>query len=306
VKVGISLPQAAPSLTARGLVAYVQTARDHGLDSVWVGDHLVFPSTIPRDDYPYIEGMHTQANLFPDQRWTEAVVTLAATAAVDDTLERGFAVMLPAQRQPVVLARQLAALHQLTAGRLVVGLGVGWLRQEYAALGTPFEERFDRLEESLRLMQAVWSGEPVRFQGRFWNVADVVGRPAPVGGTVTCWYGGNGMRLLRRLAPLVGGWLPYEPATDVLGRGREVAARARAAAGVTGEFAVGVVTRLPLGGGRPGGAADVGGAGDAALEVLTRYRDAGVDHLVVLASVGRDVEANRERIETLGALFKAL
>jgi probable F420-dependent oxidoreductase len=296
VKVGIALPQSSPSLTGRGLYSYVETARAQGLDSVWVGDHLVFPAAIPRADYPYIDGMHANANLFPEQRWTESVVTLAATACLDDTLERGFAVMLPAQRQPVVLARQLAGLHQLTGGRLIVGLGVGWLRQEYAALGTPFEERFDRLEESLRLMQALWRGEPVRFRGRFWTVEDVVGRPAPTGGSVTCWYGGNGNRLLRRLAPLVSGWLPYEPSPEDLERGREVAARAREAAGVTDPFTVGVVTRMPLG---------EAASADAAREVLARYRSAGVEHLVVLASVGRDVEANRERVEALGGLLRA-
>jgi probable F420-dependent oxidoreductase len=290
MKTGIALPQSA-ALGLRALRSFVDTAQGAGLDSLWVGDHLVFPPEVDRATYPYIKGMHGGAHLFSDRQWSESIVTLTAGAALSETMELGFGVLLPALRNPLILAKQLATMDALSGGRLIVGMGVGWLRQEYQALGVPFEERVERLVEQLEIMRLMWTGEPAGYQGRFWSFDQVIALPAPAQGKgLRVWYGGNHLGVLRRLAPAVEGWLPYEPSSADLSAGRAVASQARAAAGAEGPFTIAAVTRLPLAGDRELG---------PARSAVERYRAGGVEHLAVLSSMGRSAEDNRLRIERL-------
>jgi probable F420-dependent oxidoreductase len=290
MKTGIALPQSA-ELDLPALRNFVNTAQAAGLDSLWVGDHLVFPPQVTRSAYPYIEGMHSEAHLFSSRRWSESVVTLTAGGVLAEGMELGFGVLLPVLRNPLILAKQLATMDALSGGRLIVGVGVGWLREEYRALGVPFEERIGRIAEQLEIMRLLWTGEPVEFRGRFWSFDEVIALPAPAQGrNLRVWYGGNDLGLLRRLAPRLEGWLPYEPSDADLAAGQAAASQARATAGCSGPFAVGAVTRLPLADGHPPG---------QARALVDRYRSGGVEHLAVLSSMGRSAEANRVRIERL-------
>lgn len=291
MKLGIALPQAS-ELDLRSLRAFVETARSARLDSLWVGDHLVFPPRVPRENYPYIENMHDEANLFGDYRWFESVVTLATTAGLDEHFELGFGVLLPALRNPLVLAKQLATIDALSRGRLIVGMGVGWMQEEYRALGVAFEERVGRLSEMVDILRLLWTGRAVSFEGRYWVFDEVIALPTPAGGPdLRLWYGGNDLRLLERLAPRVQGWLPYEPSPETIAQGMDVVARARSEAAVTGDFSIAAVTRLQLSEER---------SLDHPLALVTAYCDAGVEHLVVLSSMGRDAESNRRRAQRLG------
>lgn len=290
MKTGIALPQSA-ELGLRALRDFVDTAQAAGLDSLWVGDHLVFPPEVDRATYPYIEGMHSGAHLFSDRQWSESIVTLTAGGALSEAMELGFGVLLPALRNPLILAKQLATMDALSGGRLIVGIGVGWLRQEYQALGVPFEERVERLVEQLEIMRLMWTGEPAGYQGTFWSFDPVIALPVPAQGRrLRVWYGGNNLGVLGRLAPAVEGWLPYEPSDADLSAGRAAASRARAAAGADEPFTIAAVTRLPLMGDQEPG---------RARSVIERYRAGGVEHLAVLSSMGRSAEDNRARIERL-------
>ena len=295
MKTGIALPQSA-DLDLRALRNFVDTAHAAGLDSLWVGDHLVFPPEVPRATYPHIDGMHSGAHLFPARQWSESVVTLTAGGALSGTMELGFGVLLPALRNPLILAKQLATMDALYGGRLIVGMGVGWLREEYRALGIPFGERIERFVEQIEIMRLLWTGQSVRYQGRFWSFDEMIARPAPAQGTgLRIWYGGNDPGLLERLAPTLEGWLPYEPSDTDLSAGRIAVSRARGSAGSPGPFTMAVVTRLPLVAGEEPG---------RAKSVVERYRDSGVEHLVVLSSMGRDAEDNRLRIERLTEVLR--
>jgi probable F420-dependent oxidoreductase len=290
MKIGIALPQSA-ELDLRALRRFVTTAQEAGLHSLWVGDHLVFPPVVERATYPYIEGMHRGANLFEARRWSESVVTLTAGGALANGMELGFAVLLPALRNPLILAKQLATIDALSGGQLIVGVGVGWLREEYRALGVPFAERIERVIEQLDIMRLLWTGQPVGYNGRFWSFDEIIALPVPTQGRrLRVWYGGNDLPLLERLAPALEGWLPYEPSANDVSAGRAVATEARARAGQREPFTIGAVTRLPLAPGHPG---------EQALAVIDRYRSSGVEHLVVLSSMGRDAEENRLRVERL-------
>lgn len=139
-------------------------AEDAGFESLWVGDHLALPA-----------GDAGQGH----QRW-EALITLAHLAAVTSRVRLASGVIVLPQRQPVLLAKQLASLDVLSKGRLMVGIGVGYIEPELRALGVSLAERAARTDEYLAVMRALWTAEPVSFAGRFTSFTDVVQQPGPV------------------------------------------------------------------------------------------------------------------------------
>lgn len=161
-----------------------------GFDSVWVGDSLL---ARPRHD---------------------PLTLLAAVAARTKKVTLGTAVFLPALRNPVVLAHQLATLDQISEGRLVLGAGIASdlpnIRAEFAAAGVPFEGRVGRMMEGLRLCRALWTGKPVDWQGR-WTVKEGVLGPAPYrpGGPLI-WMAGSVRPALERAARHFDGWFANE------------------------------------------------------------------------------------------------
>ena len=155
-------------------------AEDLGFDSVWIGDSLL---ARPRHD---------------------PITMLAAIAARTSAVELGTAVLLPALRNPVVLAHQFATLDQISQGRVILGVGIAAdvpnIRAEFAAAGVPFEKRVGRMMEGLRLCQAFWRGEPVDWEGR-WPVEQGVLAPTPHRPGGPPIWGGASRQKLRRLVP---------------------------------------------------------------------------------------------------------
>ena len=178
-------PDAAP------LLALAERAEGVGLDSVWVGDSLL---ARPRH---------------------EPLPWLAGVAGRVGRVELGTAVLLPALRNPVVLAHLVATLDQVSAGRFIMGIGIAAdvpnIRAEFEAAGVPFEKRVGRMMEGLRLCKALWSGEPVNWDGR-WKVVDSVLGPTPhrVGGPPV-WGGGSAEASLTRAGRHFDGWFPTGP-----------------------------------------------------------------------------------------------
>lgn len=178
-------PETAP------LLALAERAEALGYDSVWVGDSLL---ARPRHD---------------------PLTLLAAVAARTRKIMIGTAVFLPALRNPVVLAHQLATLDRISEGRLVLGAGIATdvanIRAEFAAAGVPFEGRVGRMMEGLRLARALWSGEPVNWHGR-WPVAEGVLGPTPHRpGGPPIWLAGSVRPAFERAAKHFDGWFANEP-----------------------------------------------------------------------------------------------
>lgn len=139
-------------------------AEDAGFESLWVGDHIALP-----DD----DGMSR------DQPRIEALIALAHLAALTQRIRLGVGVIVLPQRQPVLLAKQLASIDHLSNGRLTVGIGVGYVEPELAALGVPLSERGARTDEYLAAMRVLWDEPAPRFDGRFVAFSDVFERPRP-------------------------------------------------------------------------------------------------------------------------------
>ena len=151
------------------LVRRARLAEDVGFESFWVGDHVVLPSGAPAPG----------ADL-PEQPRLEAVVALAYLAALTSRVRLAVGTIVLPQRQPVLLAKQLSTIDVLSKGRLIVGIGIGYLEPELRALGAALADRGARTDEYLAAMRALWDQPTPSFAGRFVSFADVIKRPRPV------------------------------------------------------------------------------------------------------------------------------
>jgi alkanesulfonate monooxygenase SsuD/methylene tetrahydromethanopterin reductase-like flavin-dependent oxidoreductase (luciferase family) len=194
-KIGYLLPTREQIMEGRPetgpLLELATRAAALGFDSVWVGDSL---TARPRHD---------------------PLTLLAGVAGRVPGLTIGTAVLLPMLRNPVILAHQLATLDQLSEGRLILGVGFAAdrpnIRTEFAAAGVPFEHRIGRMLEGLRLCKALWSGQPVDWDGR-WQTAQAVVAPIPHRpGGPPLWIGGNLAGSLDRAGKYFDGWFPIAP-----------------------------------------------------------------------------------------------
>jgi probable F420-dependent oxidoreductase len=119
----------------------------------------------------------------------------------------------------MLLAKQLATLDFLTGGRVILGLGAGWMKEEFDLVGVPFAARGARTEEMVQLMRALWTGETVDFQGQFWQVSACQMQPAPAQGTIPVLWGGHSEHALRRVARVGDGWHPTQLTLEALAAG---------------------------------------------------------------------------------------
>lgn len=197
-------------------VQAAQQAEALGYDSVWTGEHIVLPDPqVPPSPAP------------PDAPMGDSAVALAYLASVTTTIKLGTGIIILPQRQPAVLAKSLASLDHLSGGRLLFGLGVGYLEPEMTACSTPMERRGDRADEYLRAMRTLWSGDAVSFDGEFVHFDRVTANPKPVQADLHTVVGGHSRRAARRAVELGHGWYGFmrDPQTtaDDLAQLRSVA-----------------------------------------------------------------------------------
>ncbi|WP_433061714.1 LLM class F420-dependent oxidoreductase [Dactylosporangium sp. CS-033363] len=190
-----------PATVAR----FVRLLEELGCESVWAVEHVVVPDAYD-SSYPY--DPTGRMSLGPDDDIPDPLHWLTFAAAHTTTLRLGTAMLILPEHNPVDLAKRLATVDVLSGGRLLAGIGVGWLREEYDALGVPFAERGARADEYLEAMRALWTQKPARYDGRFVSFGPVHSRPRPVRGTVPIVVGGHSLAAVRRAARLGDGWYP--------------------------------------------------------------------------------------------------
>jgi probable F420-dependent oxidoreductase len=204
-----------------------QRADAAGFDSVWGGEHVILPTSI-ESRYPYTEDGKIPAE--PDTPIPDPLIWLAFAAAAAPTLRLGTCILIVPQRNPVVLAKELATLDVLSGGRLELGLGVGWMKEEFEALGVPWERRGARTDEYVAAMRALWAGPHAEFHGEFVDFPPVTCSPRPVHSRIPIVVGGDTDAALERVVRLADGYFPGEGAPDRLGtllrRLRDTAERA--------------------------------------------------------------------------------
>ena len=191
MQLGIHLPHAGEQATPALIRRHAIRAEALGFDDVWVSEHII----VPRKEFP-------RSPLFYDP-----VVTLSYVAAVTERVRLGTTVLVLPMRHPLPLAKELASLHNLSNGRLILGAGVGWLEPEFAALGVPFKERGRRMDEGIAMMRAVWSQDPVTFEAKYIpaKIVDMTMTPHPVS-PIPLWIGGSSDAALKRTIRIADGW----------------------------------------------------------------------------------------------------
>ena len=182
-----------------------RTAEAAGFDSVWGGEHVIRPDHI-ESPYPYAADgeMPGQAETpIPDP-----LIWLAYVGAIAPSLRLGTCILIVPQRNPLVLAKELATLDHLTDGRVELGLGVGWMREEFEALGVPWARRGARNDEYVAAMRALWAGPHAEYHGEFVDFPPATCSPRPVNGSIPILVGGDSPAAVRRAARIADGYYP--------------------------------------------------------------------------------------------------
>lgn len=182
----------------------VQLAEKLGYDEIWVGDHVVQPVD-PQTAYLYQPRGPTGVG----HGFHDPFVALTAIAARTERVRIGLSVLIVPYRNPVTTAKALLSIDMLSHGRLDVGIGSGWLAEEFEALGSPYEERGGRTDEYLTLWKKLWTEDPVSFDGKYYKLRTVSFTPKPVQKPYPpIWVGGNSQVALRRLVQHGDVWQP--------------------------------------------------------------------------------------------------
>lgn len=178
-----------------------------GFESVWGGEHVVLPTRMT-SKYPYTADGKIPAE--PDTPIPDPLIWLAFAAAAAPKLRLGTCILIVPQRNPVVLAKELATLDRLSGGRVELGLGVGWLREEFEALGVPWERRGERNDEYIAAMRALWAGPHAEFHGKFVDFPPVTCSPRPVQRSIPILVGGDTDAAIARAVRIADGYFPGE------------------------------------------------------------------------------------------------
>jgi probable F420-dependent oxidoreductase len=250
-------PCANPSTAA----AVARAAEAAGFESLWTGEHIVLPEPqVPPSPVP------------ADTPFIDSAIALAYVAAHTSKVRLGTGIIILPQRNPVVLAKELASLDVLSNGRLIFGIGIGYLEPEFGAIGAPFEHKGPRSEEFLAAMIALWSMEKPQYHGKFVSFGGVNAMPRPVQKPhPEIVFGGHTKQAYGRAARLAKGWFGF--ALDVDGAAKCVEGLKRACSETGRRFDDLEVSVTPR--------------GRVDLDTARRFADLGVSRLILLHR-GRD------------------
>jgi len=205
MRFGVIFANVGPFATPEGARAIATAAEDTGFDSLWTVEHVLVPadyeSTYPYDPSGRMPG--GERTDIPDP-----LVWLSYVAALTTTIRLGTGILIVPQRNPAVMAKEIATLDKLSCGRVLLGVGAGWLAEEFAALDVPFEGRGKRLDSYVAAMRSLWSDEESSVHDEFVNWDRAISRPKPVDGSVPIVVGGHTAVAARRAGRLGDGFFP--------------------------------------------------------------------------------------------------
>lgn len=225
MKFGVSFANILTFSRPDAAIAIAQAAEAAGFDSVWTVEHVLVPADY-ESTYPYdASGRMPAPN---DMDLPDPLIWLTWVAAHTTTLKLATGVLVLPQRNPAILAKELASLDLLSGGRLLLGIGTGWLEEEFDALGVPWERRGARTDSYVHAMRALWEGEETTYQDDFVTYQRAVSRPRPASGTIPIHIGGHSDVAARRAGRLGDGFFPGQHADlpRLLGIVREHAEKA--------------------------------------------------------------------------------
>ena len=280
-----------------------QAADRYQYDSVWITDHVVIPK-VTTSKYPY--SPDGSFDLGAAQHYLDALTVMSYLAGVTERTAIGSSVLILPYRNPMLVAKMVATLDVLSRGRAILAVGVGWMREEFAALNlTTFEERGAATDEYIRILRELWTKEWPSFHGRFYSFDEVRFYPKPVQKPhPPIWIGGHTKAAIRRAALLGDGWHPIglrPPAGLYPEEFAKAVADLRSQAEAAGRDpkAISLSFRVPLrvtDGGTSGTRTPFIGSRDQIVEDIRTYQRLGVSHLIFDVA-GTSVEAILEQLQ---------
>ncbi len=289
MKLGVFLPISGRATGPDTLMEAARSAEAQGFDAVWSADRVVTPWTI-KTSYPYSE--NHEFIVPPDRPFLDSFTCLAFLAACTEKIMLGISVLVLPYRHPLYWTRVAASIERLSRGRLIMGVGAGWMEEEFEALGVSFKDRGRITDEQLQMLSSLWTEEHISYNGQFYRFQDLAFYPKPVQQPrIPIWVGGEGSAAQRRTAKYGDAWFPYyvtiTPAE--LRAGYENTLRLAAEAGrdpaqVKLACCRGIeVTRESV----PQDESRLRGSPEQLVEALRAYRDIGVEHIALQFIVPR-------------------
>jgi probable F420-dependent oxidoreductase len=202
--------------------AVATAADDLGYESIWTVEHVVVPAGYQSWD-PYSNSGKMGGP--DDMSIPDSFTWLAYIAAVTEQIKLGTGVAILPQRNVVYTAKEMATLDQLSGGRVILGAGAGWMKEEFDVLGVPFERRGERMDEYIQALRVLWGDEKPTFEGEFVSFRDTYCRPQPVNRSIPIHIGGRTDRAARRAGELGDGFFPGRCDHEVLAHAIEVMRR---------------------------------------------------------------------------------
>jgi probable F420-dependent oxidoreductase len=205
MKIGLAFANTGPFADIGGLRDLAAAAEGAGIESLWTVEHIIWPSQYD-SAYPY-----SPSGKMPGDKTSpipDPLIWLSFMAASTQSLVLGTGILILPERNPVVLAKEVATLDRLSGGRLQLGVGVGWLEEEFAAIGVPWARRGHRTDEYIHAMRALWAGDDAAYDGEFVSFAGVSSNPKPFGSSVPFVIGGHSKAAAMRAGRLGDGFFP--------------------------------------------------------------------------------------------------
>lgn len=270
MKFGACIPHYGVPMSKKAIADFCKLAERLNFDSIWTTDHIAVNKRYA-DPYGSI---------------LESLMTLSYVAAHTEHVELGTSIIVLPMRNPVIFAKQTATLDQLSDGRLILGVGAGWMEDEFATLEFNFHDRGKIMSEQIRILRILWTEDQPEFNGHFFKFSDIVFLPKPVQETgPQLWIGGSSLSALKRVARLGDGWHPVglspkefaqgkEKLNSIVKSGRKITMSVR----VPVKISSSAKTTYTMSSGDQ--AYMVGGVREAVVREIEAFEHAGLDHLV--------------------------
>ncbi|NCF29861.1 MAG: TIGR03619 family F420-dependent LLM class oxidoreductase [Gammaproteobacteria bacterium] len=281
MKYGFSLIVRGNDATPDSFARIAERAEALDIDSLWCSAHVVLPPQV-KSGYVLMPGvMHPE---HWKERYWEPFTVLSYLAAVTSKITLGTSVVIVPMHNPFELAKQVAEVDQLSGGRFVFGIGVGWFEEEFEVLGQDFHNRGARTDEAIELMKVLWAEDPVSFAGKHYRVENAFFAPKPVQQpSPPIWVAGGSKAALKRAARCADAWHPARPSLENLREARVVLNGYLEEVGRSPE-SLEIAVKLPLifqDGPPASGQPPTQGRVTDIIDAIEAYREAGASQLVL-------------------------
>ncbi len=266
MKLGVCVPNFGGFASPSSVKAAAELSEEHGFDSIWATDHLAVPL---EQKMPY-------------GTTYEALSTLAYLAATTSRIRVGSSAIIIPLRNPVVVAKQAATIDRFSNGRLILGIGFGWLEAEFRYLKADFKHRYSAVQAGVRLMRAMWLEDPINYSDSTYSIIDCLADPKPIQKPIPIYIAGNSKKAIKIAAEVGDGWHPVGLSPEEVAEGVEVIRSIR-----SGGFEVALRSPVNLGGraeyrGASGRAMyTIQGSDREVMDAIQHFKDSGVTHLVM-------------------------